>query len=459
MKVVILVTVSAVVVLGLLGFGAFHYYRAASSAVIPLEVKVEPVAVGDIVEVVAAPGEIQPLKKVGISAKVAAPIVEMPLREGDPVYGPGPTTQASLLVQLDDKDLQAVRRSALARERGQEEQLNVAKQRIEAQRATIRASRAMVADLERDLKRNRELLTTHDVSQSVVDTAQSKYDEQNEQINASEAGVIADQINLKVMEQELEAAKADLAKADEDISYTSIRSPIDGTLTSLKAQVGEMVVTGTMNNAGTMILEVADLSTMLMDAHVDETQIAAVSVGQKATVRIQAYRDKVFTGVVQTVAESRTEDKTDMTRYFEAKILLDLKGSRIRSGLSADAEIETGRHTNVLKVPSQAVMGRSVEQLPEALRKSAEIEKGKSFATVVYRLIDGKAVVTPVTVGPSDDTHTLVVSGIKAGDPIIVGPFKVLESLQDGQVVKLEGGGAATQPAANTSGQTVANVK
>jgi HlyD family secretion protein len=459
LKVVILVIVSAAIVLGLLGFGAVHYYRAANAAVVPPVVKVEPVVVGDLVEIVAAPGEIQPLKKVGISAKVAAPIVEMPHKEGDTVYGPGPTTQASLLVQLDDKDLQAVRRSAVARERGQEEQLNVAKQRIEAQKATIRASRAMVADLERDLKRNGELLKTHDVSQSVVDTAQSKYDEQMEQINAAEAGIIADQINLKVMEQELEALKADVAKADEDISYTTIRSPIDGTLTSLKAQVGEMVMTGTMNNAGTMILEVADLSTMLMVAHVDESQIAALNVGQKATVRIQAYRDKVFTGVVQTVAESRTEDKTDLTRYFEAKILLDLKGSRIRSGLSADAEVETGRHAHVLKVPSQAVMGRAVDQLPDELRKSTEIEKGKSFATVVYRLIDGKAVVTPVTVGPSDDTSTLIVSGIKAGDPIIVGPYKVLESLQNGQVVKLEGTGSTTQPAAKTSGQTVVEAK
>jgi hypothetical protein len=97
--------------------------------------------------------------------------------------------------------------------------------------------------------------------------------------------------------------------------------------------------------------------------------------------------------------------------------------------------------------------------LPEDMRKSAEIEKGKSFATVVYRMIDGKAVVTPVTVGPSDDTHTLIVSGVKAGDPIIVGPFKVLESLQNGQVVKLEGASPTSQPTAKPSGQTVVDAK
>ena len=446
MKVVLTVIISVVVVLGLLVLVGAHYYHAATAVAETVTVRVEPVASGDLVEVIASPGEIQPLKKVGISAKVSAPIVEMPFKEGDRVYGPGPSTQPSLLVQLDDRDLQAVKRSAMARERAQEEGINVAKQRIEATKAQIRSERASLADLERDLKRNRELLTTHDVSQSVVDTAQAKFDGQVEQINSAEAGVIADQINLKVMEAELDAARADVAKAEQDISYTTIRSPIDGVLTAVKAEVGEMVITGTMNNPGTMIVEVADLSQMLMVAHVDESQIAGVAKGQKASVRIQAYRDKVYTGEVQTVAQSRTEDKTDMSRYFEAKILLDLKGDRIRSGLSADAEIETGRHANVLKVPSQSVMGRPVDGLPPELQKSPEIEKGKSIATVVFRMIDGKAVVTPVSVGPSDDTHTMIKSGLKAGDPVIVGPYKALESLQHGQVVKSEPAGPATNP-------------
>jgi HlyD family secretion protein len=436
LKVWVAVIVSVAAGLGLLALAGAHYYKAANATAELVAVKVEPVRVGDLVELVSAPGEIQPLKKVGISAKVSAPIVEMPHKEGDTVRGPGPTTQASLLVQLDDKDLQAVKRSAGARVRAQEEGINVARQRIEATRAQIRASRATLADSERDLKRNKELLLTHDVSQSVVDTAQAKYDEGIEQVNAAEAGVIADQINLKVMHAELDAAQADLAKAEEDISYTTIRSPIDGTLTAVKAEVGEMVITGTMNNPGTMIVEVSDLSQMLMVAHVDETQIASLAKGQHATVRIGAYRDKVYAGTVQTVAESRTEDKTDMSRYFEAKILLDLKGERIRSGLSADADVESARHDHVMTVPSQSVIGRPVESLPEDAQKSPEIGHDKTIATVVFRLVDGKAVVTPVTVGPSDDTRTIIKSGLKAGDAIIVGPYKALESLQHGQAVK-----------------------
>lgn len=450
MKVWLTVIFSVAAVGVLLVLTGAHYYRAAKATADVPSVKTEPVETGDLVEVVATPGEIMALKKVGISAKVSAAIVDLPYKEGEHVNGPGPTTQASLLVQLDDKDLQAVKRSAAARERAQEEGINVAKQRIEASKAQIRANRATLADAERDLRRNKELLATHDVSQSVVDTAQAKYDGQLESINSAEAGVMADQINLKVMDAELDAARADVAKADEDISYTMIRSPIDGTVTAVKAEVGEMVITGTMNNPGTEIIEVCDLSKMLMVAHVDETQIASLAVGQKASVRIGAYRDKIYTGVLQTVAESRTEDKTDMSRYYECKILLDLKGDRIRSGLSADAEIESARHEHVMKVPSQAVVGRPVDSLTSEAQKSPDIGHDKAIATVVFRLIDGKAVATPVTVGPSDDTHTMIKSGVKSGDRIIVGPYKVLESLQQGQAVKDEA--SATAPSTRPAG-------
>jgi HlyD family secretion protein len=436
-------------VLVLLVLTGAHYYHAAKTTGDINTVKVEPVQTGDLVELVATPGEIMALKKVGISAKVSASIVELPFKEGDHVIGPGPKAQASLLVQLDDKDLQAVKRSASARERAQVQGIEVAKQRIEASKAQIRATRATLADSERDLRRNKELLATHDVSQSVVDTAQAKYDEQLESINSAEAGIIADQINLKVMEAELDAARADVAKADEDISYTTIRSPIDGTVTAVKAEVGEMVITGTMNNPCTMIVEVCDLSKMLMVAHVDETQIASLAVGQKALVRIGAYRDKVYNGVVQTVAESRTEDKTDMSRYYECKILLDLKGDRVRSGLSADAEIESARHDHVMKVPSQAVVGRPVDSLPPEAQKSPDIGHDKAIATVVFRLIDGKAMATPVTIGPSDDTQTMIKSGLKPGDAVIVGPYKVLESLQQGQAVKADA--STTAPSTRSS--------
>ena len=437
--------IAAIVIIALGVMGGVAYYAfarfRASSAPEATMVKVEPALKGTLTESVAAPGEIQPLKKVQISAKVAAPIILMPHKEGEYVKA------GDLLVQLDDKDLQAVLRQVQAQSNAQKQGIDVARQRIVAQRAQILSSRAMLADLKRDLDRNKSLVETHDVSQSVLDTAQAKYDEQFQQIQSAEQSLEADKINLNVMDSQLQAADAQVEKAKEDISYTKITSPIDGILTVVKAEEGEMVVTGTMNNPGTMILEVADLDDMLMVAHVDESQIDSVKKDQHALVRIQAYRDQVFDGTVYTVGESRTTDTIDQTKYFEVKIKLDRKGRRIRSGLSADVDIQTQRYDNMIKVPSQAVMGRPIEQLPEDLRKAPDIEKGKSFATIVFRCIDNKAVMTPVTVGASDDTHTVVKSGLKENDPVIVGPYKILESLQNGQILKVEGSGPTTQPA------------
>jgi HlyD family secretion protein len=413
---------------------------AARGAPEATAVKVEAAAKGDLMETVAAPGENQPKKKVQISAKVAAPIVKLPFKEGDPVK------KDDLLVELDNKDLMAVRRQVVAQKDAQEQQIVVARQRIEGQQASIRATRAMLADLQRDFDRNKSLVSTHDVSQSVLDTAQSKLEEQREQIDSAEKNLIAETTNLKVMDAQLDAAKAQVDKADQEISYTRIMSPIDGMMTVLKAEEGEMVMTGTMNNAGTMILEVADMNTMLMVARLDESQIDPVKVGQHAVVRVQAFRDVVFDGEVESVGESRTTDTVDQTKFFQIKVrLLDLKGRRVRSGLSADVEIQTQKHEGQIRVPSQAVMSRPVDQLPEALKNSPEIEKGKSFATVVFRCIDNKAVLTPVTVGPSDDTHTIIKSGLKANEPVIVGPYKILETLTNDQAVKLEGSGPTTR--------------
>jgi len=403
-------------------------------------VKVEPASKADLTETVSAPGEIQAKKRVQISAKVAAPVVKLPVHEGEEVK------KGQLLLELDNKDLLAVRRQVAAQRDAQEQQIEVAKQRIESQRASVRASRAMLADLLRDLDRNKSLVATHDVSQSIVDTAQARYDEQREQIDSAEKSLVADETNLGVMAAQLDAANAQVEKAEEDIKYTRIDAPLDGTITALKVEEGEMVMVGTMNNAGTMILEVADLKTMLMVAKLDESQIDPVRVGQHALVRIQAFRDVMFDGEVESVGESRTTDTLDQTKYFQIKVrLLDLKGRRVRSGLSADVEIQTQKHEGVIRVPSQAVMSRPLDQLSESLRNSPEIEKGKSFATVVFRMVDNKAVLTPVTVGPSDDTHTVIKSGLKANEPVIVGPYKVLETLSNDQAVKLEVAGPTTR--------------
>src|SRR5437763_10496492 len=142
-----------------------------------------------------------------------------------------------------------------------------------------------------------------------------------------------------------------------------------------------MVFVGITNSPGTTIMEVADMNQILFVAKVDETSIASVKPKQKATVRIPAYADEVFDGIVETVALSNTEDK-DGTKYFKSEILLQTGGRRIPSGLTADAEIETKRHENVLTVPSQSVLGRPADDLPESVRSNPAVDKGRSQPTV-----------------------------------------------------------------------------
>jgi HlyD family secretion protein len=438
------ITFGIVAVLGILAAGGIygvHWWNKSSQAAAnePLSVRVEPAAFGDLVEITSAPGIVQAKTKVSISAKVSARILEIPHKEGELVTKGDPDAKPpippSVLIKLDDKDLQAALRSAQARYAAQDAQIKVEEARIDAQKAQLESQRVALVDARRDLKRQVELLATKDVSQSVVDAAQVKLDTAQAQLNAAEKNLIAEQASAQVLKHTLAAADADVQKAREDLSNTVILSPIDGTVTKLNAEVGEMVVTGTMNNAGTVILEVGDLSQMMVVARVDETAIAEVAPGQQAIVRLPAYRNKSFEGEVVSVGLAATEDK-DGTKYYKTEILLKKNPQQILTGLTADVDIETRRSNHVLKVPSQAVVGRPVDDLPSDLRNAKEVEKGKATVPVVYRYKDGKALLTPVAIGTSDLTHTIITSGVSEGDLVVTGPYKVLESIKHEQLVK-----------------------
>lgn len=397
----------------------------------PTLVRAEPASVGTLVETVSAPGTIAARTKVSISARVSARVVDLPRPAGSAVKA------GDVLVRLDATDLEAQLRAAEARFSAQKQQIAVAEARIAAQEAQLDAQRVQLADAERELKRVLGLIESRDVSQQAVDQAQAKVDQLRAQVASQVKSVQADAANLVVLRHQLDAADAEIARARDNLSYTTIVSPMDGTVTRVNTEVGELAVMGTMNNPGTVLLEVADLNAMVVNARVDETAIASVREGQPAQVRAQAYPDRVFHGTVRSVALAETEAR-DGSKHYKCEILLDTGGERIFSGLTADADIETRRHQDVLKVPSQSVLGRAVDDLPPDLRDLPQVDRTRTFATVVYRLINGKAVVTPVKVGASDNTHTIIESGLNPGDVVIVGPYKVLESLTHDQAVRDE---------------------
>lgn len=408
----------------------------------PTVVRIESPQRGELIEFVSAPGDIEPKTKVEISAKVSARIVALPYDEGDVVTcgdpNANPPIPASVLVQLDSKDLETRLTSAEAGRAAQVAQAEVEKARIASQRANLVGLESSLKQSERDLERQKGLLATKDIAQATFDQSQAKFDELKSQYEAAKHTLQSAELNLVVLQHNLEVADAGIAQAREALSNTTITSPIDGVITRLDAEVGEMVIMGTMNNPGTVIMEVADRATMLLVAQVDEADVGKLAVGQRATVHVQAFPDKEFKGVVDSIALTHRMSAT-ATKYFRTEILLEGDVRKLYSGLTAHVDIETVKHDDVLNVPSQAVLGRPVDDLPLEIRdKSPQVDKGKTFATVVYCYKDGKAVVTPVKTAQSNLTHTIIEAGITEQDKIVVGPYKVLESIKHDQLIQDE---------------------
>lgn len=420
----------------------------------PTVVRIEKPQRGELIEFVSAPGEIEPKTKVEISAKLVARIVELPYDEGDIVTcgdpDANPPVPASVLVRLDAKDLESRLISAEAGRAAQAAQIEVEKARIASQRASLEGLAASLKQAERDMQRQQGLLESQDISQTAFDATKLKVDELKSRYEAAQRTLEAAELNLVVLKHNLTAADAGIAQAMETLSYTTITSPIDGVLTRIDAEVGELVMTGTMNNPGTVIMVVGDLSKMLIVAQIDESDVGKLAVGQGATIHVDAFADREFKGLVDSIALSH-DMSFSRTKYYKTEILLEATEEKLYSGLTAHVDIETRKHTDVLKVPTQAVLGREVDNLPLEIREnSAEVDTDKTFATVVYRYIDGKAVVTPVEIGQSDLTHTIIKSGITEEDDIVVGPYKVLEKILHGQMILDERQAKAKEKGAET---------
>jgi HlyD family secretion protein len=421
------------ILIKIIAFGAFRK---------GIVVRVEQAQRGELIEFVSAPGEIEPKTKVEISAKVMARIVALPYEEGDIVTcgnpDSNPPAPASELVRLDSKDLESQLLSAQAGHSAQEAQIEVEKSRVAGQQAGLVGLEASLKQADRDLERQKGLLKSQDISQATFDQTQLKVDDLKAQYDAAKHTLEAAKLNLVVLKHNLEAADARITQAKEALSYTTITSPIDGVVTRLNAEVGELVITGTMNNPGTVIMEVADLSQMLVVAQVDEADVGKMKVGQKATVHVDAFADHKFTGVVDSIALAHSITWSN-TKYYRTEILLENTEENLHSGLTAHVDIETRKHADILKVPTQAVLGLEVDNLPLVIREnSPHVDFAKTYATIVYRYVNGKAVVTPIKIGQSDMTHTIVKEGITAEDKIVVGPYKVLEKLVHHQKIKDE---------------------
>ncbi|MGE5608423.1 MAG: HlyD family secretion protein [Bacillota bacterium] len=291
---------------------------------------------------VTAPGRTQPMNQVAIRSTVSLRVLEVPIKEGDRVTKGGSMqgsvpAPASVLAKLDDGDLQAALQAAEAKRDAAFAEIEVAQVRLAAQQSQVASSRVCLSEAERSWGRFRNLVNTECVSQSAADEANYKYERLKAEHEAAIRGHDASRAQLAVLRQNLKAAELGIERARLALAAATLISPIDGVITRLNVKVGE-VVTGTISNPGTVLMEIADMDHMLMIVHLDEASIAKVQVGQKALVRLNAYPQDVFQGTVAHLALTSTDENP---RGFKAEILLDTQGRLIQAGLGGEARIET----------------------------------------------------------------------------------------------------------------------
>lgn len=408
-----------VMLLGAAG-GAFGYQKFRPQ---PLTVQTEKAARRNLTEIVTATGKVQPFLSVKISPEVSGEIIELPVKEGQFVH------KGDLLVRIKPDFYNASRKSAEA-----------SFQSSESSRAT---ALAQAAKAEAEFKRNKELFDRKLVSESVYDEFRTALDVAKAQ--AESAG------------HQIEMARQSLKKSEEDLLKCTIYSPVDGTVAKLISEKGERVV-GTGMMAGTEIMTIADLNEMETRVEVGEVDVVLVQVGQKARLEVDSFRDRKFTGIVTQIANSAktslANTQSEATK-FEVRIRIADK-ERFLPGMSATAEIETRYRSNVVTVPIQSVTTR----LPKGAKKDgkpmmakgedkdlaqelSDLTKKKDKSVkpidVVFGVEGGKAKMTSVKRGISDDTYYEITEGVAEGQEVVTGSYKAIaRELEDEKLAKVD---------------------
>jgi len=342
---------------------------------------------------VLASGRLVHEEEVNLSTEQSGRVTAINVEEGQKV------TRGQLLLQIDDERYRTTVEQRQAAVRMQE----IAIQRQRTQLENQRAQWERMAELN---------------SRALID--KDSFDTATNNLRLAEIDLLSGQ-------EQLRQAEAQLDQAEDDLSKTQVYAPIDGTVTSLDIEVGETAISSSTNVPGSSLMTIADTSSILTEVNVDEADIAAIEVGQKAEIFAIAYPDDPVEGVIESIAVSAKVAEGEQGRSFAIKIrITDTRGIELRPGMSCRAEIFTDLREGVIAAPIQAILIE--EDLTENRTSYYAFRK------------DGDAVRrVEVGVGISDDTYQEISSGLKAGDEIVVGPDRVLQSLEDGDTITIEG--------------------
>src|SRR5229473_4919107 len=393
----------------------------------PIPVTTEKAVRKTILQTVSATGKVQPETEVKISPEVAGEIIELPVTDGMPIK------KGELLVKVKPDSYKAL--------------LEQQEAAISAAKATNLQQKATLLKTEQDFKRAEDLFNKKLISVQEYNAAQAAYDVAK---NTYESSV-----------HEIERAQAGSSQARDQLSKTTVYSPIDGTVTILNSKLGERLV-ATGQFAGTEVMRVADLGHMEARVDVNENDVVNVKLGDKASVKIDAYGDRKFQGVVQQIANTGKTTGTgtqEEVTNFEVKIRIDDHDVGLRPSLSCTADIETNMVKDAVAVPMQSVTIRagdsnlspeeiekqkqkvaardkgdnSADYVNERQEKATQKEEHEKIAKVVFLKKGSKAQMVKVTTGISDDTYMEIKSGVQPGDEVVAGSYSAISrKLKDG---------------------------
>jgi HlyD family secretion protein len=389
------------------------------------QIRTEVVAQRDLVAIVTASGFIQPKRKVDISADISGRVIQLAVEEGQVVQ------RGDLLLRIDPTTFQAaVRRGEAA----------VAQARANAAQARANHLKAQ-SDLQRaeQLSRGNNLISTQDLEQAktALAVAEAQYE-------AARYGIAQ--------------AQAQLSEAQEALRKTTILAPMSGRVTRLNIEEGETAVVGTMNNPGSLLLTIADLSEMEARVKVDETDVPHISFGDSVAVRIDAFPNQIFAGRVTRIANSAinaqsaslaSSSNQQQSVDFEIIITLTDPPATLRPDLSATADIVTEVRPGALSVPILSLTVRDADgkrfradadmQNPNVQTENAD-ERARRAAEVegVFVIREGKAEWVPVEVGIAGDRFFEVIRGLNAGDIVAAGPYQAVRDLEAGDAIRVQ---------------------
>lgn len=434
----------SLVVLAGTAFGVRQYVQRQS---LP-EVVVDTIRTRDLEAIVSASGKIQPTRQVNISATTMGRVTRLAVQEGDRVRA------GQFLLEIDPRSLSG------QIERG-EASVAAAQSALQQARTAVDQAQTALDLAQQTLRRQQQLAQDGLTSRETLERAQNE-------VALREADVKARQQEVQTREQQIRQERAGLASTRYTLSQVIINAPMDGLVTRRNIEEGENVVVGTMNNAGTVLLTVADMSVIQAEIEVDETDVPSVQMGQPAVVTIDAVPNRTFKGRVteignspiQTTSTTQTTGQGQATN-FKVVVTIDEPVPDVRPGFTCTAEITTATRARVVAVPIQALtvrellfdaagtlvhepppvrprrlFGTAAPAAPRAPREPGPGQTRKE-AEGVFVLRDGRAVFTPVSIGIAGERYFEVLSGLRENDQVIIGPFASVRELADGEAVTL----------------------